>query len=62
MKDSELEFLRRSIAMLPPQAAGLSREEALRLLAQLQEMDRRLQRLRDGLTALVAVASEEQQP
>jgi hypothetical protein len=37
--------------MLPPQAAGLSREEAMRLLAELEEMDQRLRDLRQGLTA-----------
>jgi hypothetical protein len=36
----ELENLRRSLAMLPPNAAGLSRGEAMRLLAELQEMDK----------------------
>jgi hypothetical protein len=36
--------------MLPPQAVGLSREEAMRLLAQLQETDQRLRDLREGLT------------
>jgi hypothetical protein len=48
---SEIENLRRSTAMLPPQAAGLSREEAMRLLAELEEMDQRLRDLRQGLTA-----------
>ena len=44
--------LRRSLAMLPPSSAGLNREEAMRLLAQLQEMDQRVRDLRAGLTAL----------
>ena len=49
--------------MLPPQTpAGLTREEAMRLLTDLQEMDRRVQKLREGLLALVALASEEQPP
>jgi len=59
MDRSEIENLRRSMAMLPPQSAGLSREEAMRLLAELQEMDRRLRALREGLLALVAVASPD---
>jgi hypothetical protein len=58
MDSYELENLRRSLAMLPPQAAGLSREEAMALLAELQEMDRRLRGLREGLLALVELASE----
>jgi hypothetical protein len=45
--------------MLPPNAAGLSREEAMRLLAELQEMDKRLRELRDGLLALVALPSPD---
>jgi hypothetical protein len=32
----EIECLRSSLAMLPPQADGLSREDAMRLLAQLR--------------------------
>jgi hypothetical protein len=55
----ELENLRRSLAMLPPQAAGLSREEALGLLTELQDLDRRLRELRTGLIALVELASNE---
>ena len=39
MDSFEIETLRRSMAMLPPQAAGLNREEAMRLLSELQEMD-----------------------
>jgi hypothetical protein len=63
MDSYDVENLRRSLAMLPPQApAGLSREEGMRLLAELQEMDRRLQQLREGLLALVDLASEEQPP
>jgi hypothetical protein len=53
MKDFELEYLRLSLAMLPPKSAGLNREEAMRLLAQLQETDQRLRGLREGLTALL---------
>jgi hypothetical protein len=58
---SEIEYLRRSLAMLPPQAAGLSREEAMRLLAQLQETDKWLRELREGLTTLLDRASPDAQ-
>jgi hypothetical protein len=43
----------------PTQAAGLSPEEVMRLLAELQEMDRRLRELREGLVALVELASPD---
>jgi hypothetical protein len=49
----ELENMRRSIAMLPSGAAGLSREEAIALLAELADVQARLERLRDGLRRLV---------
>jgi hypothetical protein len=49
----ELENQRRALAMLPPEAAALKREEAMRLLQELQAMERRLRRLRAGLTALL---------
>lgn len=50
----ELENLRRSLAMLPPQSAGLDREQAMRLVAELQAMDRRVQHLRCSLASLLA--------
>jgi hypothetical protein len=59
MDSSEIENLRRSVAMLPPQAAGLSREEAMRLLAELQAMDQRLRNVQEGLTALLERASPD---
>ena len=43
---SELESLRRSIAMLNPRAAALDREEAMALIREVQEVERRLWRLR----------------
>jgi hypothetical protein len=50
----DLENLRRSIAMLRPgMPAGFSREEAIGLLAELEEVKLRLERLRDGLRRLV---------
>jgi hypothetical protein len=51
----EVESLRRSIAMLSPNAPpGLSREEAFTLVTELQEAEERLRRLRDGLERLLA--------
>ena len=51
---SELENLRRSIAMLPPRAAALDREAAMALIVELTDAGDRLRRLRDGLSALLA--------
>lgn len=48
--------------MLRPQSAGLNREEAMRLLAELQDLDRRLRSLREGLVALLDIASPEHTP
>ena len=55
MKPHDLERLRRSLAMLAPGAAAssLSREEAMRLITELVEVQARLERLRDGLRRLV---------
>jgi hypothetical protein len=58
MESSEIESLRRSMAMLPPQAAGLNREEAMRLLSDLQEMDQRLGDVRESLTASLCNGSQ----
>lgn len=49
----DLEHLRRSIAMLGPESPALTREEAMRLLAELQETERSLRRLRAGLRRLL---------
>ena len=47
LSPEEAEVLRRSIAMLPPQApSGLSRERALAILGQLVRALRELRRLR----------------
>jgi len=43
----QVENLRRSVAMLPPGAPALNRDEAMKLLAQLAEALRQLRR-RDG--------------
>ena len=50
---SELETMRRSIAMLNPRASALDREEAMALLLELQDVERRLRTLRDGLRTLL---------
>jgi hypothetical protein len=42
----ELEDLRRTLIMLPPQSPGLDREEAVRLLAELQDALRSLAAIR----------------
>jgi hypothetical protein len=54
----ELEDLRRSLAMLPPGTAGLSREDAMRLIGEVQGLEDRLRRLRAGLGRLLQEATE----
>jgi hypothetical protein len=49
----EIEQLRRSIAMLQPGALAMKREDASQLLRDLSEVQGRLDRLRDGLRALL---------
>ena len=49
----ELEAIRRSIAMAPPGSPALDREEAMRLLAELQDLAARLRALRDALRAVI---------
>jgi hypothetical protein len=55
----ELEGLRRSIAMLQPQAWRWTREKAMRLIRELKEAEERLKRLRTGRARLLA---EDEQP
>ncbi|HSZ36455.1 MAG TPA: hypothetical protein VK773_05130 [Acidimicrobiales bacterium] len=50
----ELETLRRSIAMLRPGAPALDREEAMRLVRELQLLERQLRTLRRGLEELLS--------
>ena len=50
----ELEDLRRSLAMAPPGSAGFDREASMRLLAELQKLELRLRRLRDGIERVLA--------
>jgi len=56
---SELENMRRSIAMLNPRAAALDREEAMALLRELQEVEGRLRTLQDGLRKLLDDAGRQ---
>jgi hypothetical protein len=51
---SELEDLRRSLAMLPPGTAALDREGAMALLGELQALEDRLRRLRSGIEQALA--------
>jgi hypothetical protein len=48
-----IEQLRRSIVMLQPGALAMTREDASQLLRDLSEVQGRLDRLRDGLRALL---------
>jgi hypothetical protein len=50
----QVEQLRRSIALLQPGAAAMDREDAMRLLSELRDVQARLDRLRRGLAALLA--------
>ena len=49
----ELESLRRSIAMLRVGAPALDREAAMVLVRQLQDLERQIRRLRDGMQQLL---------
>ena len=49
----ELEVLRRSVAMLTPGARALTREQALALMEELQDVQQRLAQLRAALRRLV---------
>jgi len=50
----ELENCRRSLVMLPPDSQALSREDAVALIAELQETGRRLRALRNALRQVMA--------
>jgi hypothetical protein len=50
----ELEDLRRSLAMAPPGSLTVSREDGMRLMAELQGLEERLRRLRDGIERVLA--------
>lgn len=49
----EIEQMRRSIALLNPGSMAMRREDAMRLLGELRDVQARLNRLRDGLRALL---------
>ena len=49
----ELESLRRSLAMLRPGAPALDREEAMRLVRELQALERQVRTMREGLVRLL---------
>ena len=53
---SELESQRRSIAMANPGSMALDREDAMALISELQEAERRLRGLREGLRGLLEEA------
>lgn len=50
----EIEILRRSLVMLTPGVRALTREEALELVEELADVRERLERLEQGLRALLA--------
>ena len=50
----ELDSLRRSIAMSNSRSPALDREEAMSLITELQDAERRLRALREGLKRLLA--------
>ncbi|TML93725.1 MAG: hypothetical protein E6G06_01255 [Actinobacteria bacterium] len=59
-RPTELENLRRSLAMLNPgAAASLSREEAMGLITDVAELQARLELLRIGLRQLVDEAEHQ---
>ena len=45
--------MRRSIAMLQPGTKALSREDAMKLIAELQDLERRMRSLREALSAVL---------
>lgn len=52
----ELENIRRSIAMLRPGTCALDREDAMGLIGELQDVQRRLEHLRNALALLLEEA------
>ena len=51
--DHEIEYFRRSLAMLPAGADALKREEAMLLLGRLRDATARLRRVEAGLQELL---------
>jgi hypothetical protein len=64
VKSHELERLRRSLAMLPPQAvaSSLNCEQAMALTAELAEVQARLERLRGALREVLEQLEAEENP
>src|ERR1700722_11853259 len=58
MEPHEIETLRRSLAILPAKSPGLSREEGMRVLAELKRTSERLDEVRDGLLAVLDLFSD----
>jgi hypothetical protein len=54
----ELANLRRSILLLPPGSMAMTREDAVALIAELQETGRRLRALRDALRQVMPESEE----
>lgn len=54
----ELDSLRRSLIMLTPGVAGLTREDAIRLVDELCEAEERLDRVVSGLRRLLDQADD----
>jgi hypothetical protein len=50
----QLVDLRRSLAMAPPGSLAINREDGMRLLAELQALEERLRRLKDGVERVLA--------
>ena len=55
----ELETLRRSILLLAPGSMAMTREDAVGLIAELQETGQRLEALRDALRQAMAESGDE---
>lgn len=54
----ELENFRRSLAMAPPESSALTREEAMKLVAETQELLGRLERVKESLLAAMKAMEE----
>jgi len=54
----ELESWRRSLVMLPPGSLALDREDAVALIAELQEAEGQLRGLRDALKLLLPMEGD----
>jgi hypothetical protein len=48
--------MRRSIAMLQPGSKALDREEAMRLIEELQDLERRMRSLRESLREVSTIS------